>query len=52
MRVSAAAAADAAMPPAPAIGEHGHAILSELGLDAAAIARLAATGAVFLPEAI
>jgi crotonobetainyl-CoA:carnitine CoA-transferase CaiB-like acyl-CoA transferase len=41
---------DAAMPPAPAIGEHGRDILTGLGLDAARIAGLAAEGALFLPE--
>jgi crotonobetainyl-CoA:carnitine CoA-transferase CaiB-like acyl-CoA transferase len=44
------AAADAALPPAPSIGEHGREILEELGFDAAAIARLAAEGALRLPE--
>jgi len=42
--------ADAAMTPAPRIGEHGRAILAELGIDAAAIARLAAERVVRLPE--
>jgi len=45
----ASAAADAALPPAPRIGEHGRAILADIGLDAAAIARLAAEGALMLP---
>ena len=40
---------DAAMPPAPAIGEHGREILAELGLDEARIAGLAADGALLLP---
>ncbi len=43
------AAVDAALSPAPHIGEHGRAILGELGLDEAAIARLAAENAVLLP---
>lgn len=42
-------AADAAMSPAPHIGEHGRAILAELGYDKAAIARLAAENVVILP---
>jgi hypothetical protein len=42
---------DAAMPPAPGIGEHGREMLTRLGLDAARIAGLAAEGALFLPEA-
>jgi crotonobetainyl-CoA:carnitine CoA-transferase CaiB-like acyl-CoA transferase len=41
--------AEAALPPAPRIGEHGREILAELGLDAAVQARLATEGAVFLP---
>lgn len=40
---------DAAMPPAPAIGEHGREILAGLGFDDARIAGLAAEGALFLP---
>ena len=40
---------DAAMAPAPHIGEHGRAILAELGLDDAAVARLAAEKVVALP---
>jgi crotonobetainyl-CoA:carnitine CoA-transferase CaiB-like acyl-CoA transferase len=44
------AAIDAALPPAPAIGEHGAHILAELGYDAAAIARLAAEDVVRLPR--
>jgi crotonobetainyl-CoA:carnitine CoA-transferase CaiB-like acyl-CoA transferase len=42
---------DASMRPAPGIGQHGHAILSELGIDAVTIARLCAEGILFLPEA-
>jgi crotonobetainyl-CoA:carnitine CoA-transferase CaiB-like acyl-CoA transferase len=42
-------AADAALSPAPHIGEHGGAILGELGYDPPAIARLVAEGAVVLP---
>jgi crotonobetainyl-CoA:carnitine CoA-transferase CaiB-like acyl-CoA transferase len=41
--------ADAALPPAPHIGQHGRAILAELGYDDAAIARLTAENAVALP---
>jgi len=40
---------DAALSPAPHIGEHGRAILTELGLDDAAIARLVVEQAVVLP---
>jgi len=43
------AAADAALSPAPGIGEHGREVLGELGLDGAAIARLVAEKALFLP---
>lgn len=43
------AAADAALAPAPHIGEHGRAILAELGYDDAATARIAAEEAVVLP---
>ncbi|HWB47944.1 MAG TPA: CoA transferase [Stellaceae bacterium] len=43
------AAVDAALPPAPATGADGAAILAALGLDAAAQARLVAEGALFLP---
>ncbi len=46
------AAADAALAPAPRIGEHGRAILTDLGLDDAAVGRLAAKGALRLPEDI
>ena len=44
-------AVDAAMTPAPRIGEHGNAILAELGIDAATIARLRAENILLLPEA-
>jgi crotonobetainyl-CoA:carnitine CoA-transferase CaiB-like acyl-CoA transferase len=44
-----AVAVDAALSPAPAIGEHGAAILAELGIDAAARTRLVAEGALHLP---
>jgi crotonobetainyl-CoA:carnitine CoA-transferase CaiB-like acyl-CoA transferase len=40
---------DALLSPAPHIGEHGREILGGLGLDAAAIDRLAAENAVLLP---
>ena len=40
---------DAALSPAPHLGEHGRAILTELGLDGAAIARLAGDEVVLLP---
>jgi crotonobetainyl-CoA:carnitine CoA-transferase CaiB-like acyl-CoA transferase len=43
------AAADAALSPAPRIGEHGRAILAELGFDEEGIARLTAEGTVLLP---
>jgi crotonobetainyl-CoA:carnitine CoA-transferase CaiB-like acyl-CoA transferase len=42
-------AADAALSPAPRIGEHGRAILAELGFDEEGIARLAAEETVMLP---
>lgn len=42
-------AADAALPPAPHIGEHGRAILAELGYDEATLARLVAEETVVLP---
>ncbi len=42
--------ADAALSPAPRLGEHGRAILAELGFDRAAIAGLAAEGVLGLPE--
>ncbi|MBV9378267.1 MAG: CoA transferase [Alphaproteobacteria bacterium] len=44
-------AVDAAMAPAPRIGEHGAAILAEIGFAAAAIARLRADNILFIPEA-
>jgi crotonobetainyl-CoA:carnitine CoA-transferase CaiB-like acyl-CoA transferase len=43
------AAVDTALSPAPHVGEHGRAILAELGYDDAAIARLFAEDAVILP---
>jgi crotonobetainyl-CoA:carnitine CoA-transferase CaiB-like acyl-CoA transferase len=43
------AEAEAALPPAPRIGEHGRAILAGLGFKAATQSRLAAEGAVRLP---
>ena len=43
---------DAAMAPAPRIGEHGAAILDELGIDAATVARLRAENILFIPEAL
>ncbi len=42
-------AADAALSPAPHIGEHGRAILAELGYDDIAVARLAAERVVAFP---
>jgi crotonobetainyl-CoA:carnitine CoA-transferase CaiB-like acyl-CoA transferase len=42
---------EAALSPAPGIGEHGREILAELGLDAAEIAHLATAGIVRLPPA-
>lgn len=42
---------DAALTPAPHIGEHGVAILGELGFDAERIARLGAEGILLIPEA-
>ena len=44
-------AVDTAMTPAPRIGEHGSAILAELGIDGAMIARLSAEGILLLPGA-
>ena len=44
-------AVDAALPPAPRIGEHGAAILAELGVDFATIARLCAENILRIPEA-
>jgi crotonobetainyl-CoA:carnitine CoA-transferase CaiB-like acyl-CoA transferase len=41
---------DAALPPAPRIGEHGAAILAEIGLDPAAIARLCAENILLIPR--
>ena len=43
--------ADAGMTPAPRIGEHGGAILSELGFDPEAIARLRSKKILCIPEA-
>jgi crotonobetainyl-CoA:carnitine CoA-transferase CaiB-like acyl-CoA transferase len=43
------AAADAALSPAPKIGDHGRAILADLGLDDAAIGRLVAEKALVVP---
>ncbi len=43
---------DAALPPAPRIGEHGAAILAEIGIDPAAIARLGSENIVLLPEVL
>jgi len=43
------ASVDAALSPAPTIGEHGRAILSELGFDAAAIAGLLEEKVLVLP---
>ena len=45
-----AARADAALLPSPGIGEHGRAILAELGISEPAIGRLAAEGVLRLPE--
>ncbi len=42
--------ADTALSPAPAIGEHGRALLASLGIDAATVGRLHAEGVLFLPE--
>jgi crotonobetainyl-CoA:carnitine CoA-transferase CaiB-like acyl-CoA transferase len=44
------AAAEAALSPSPGIGEHGRAILAELGITDDAIGRLAAEGVLRLPE--
>src|SRR5262249_9584680 len=46
-----APAVDAAMTPAPRIGEHGAAILAELGIDKTTVARLHSEGILALPEA-
>ncbi len=43
------AEADARLMPAPYIGEHGRAILAELGIDLATVERLAAEGVLRLP---
>jgi crotonobetainyl-CoA:carnitine CoA-transferase CaiB-like acyl-CoA transferase len=43
-------AVDVAMTPAPRIGEDGNAILAELGIDPATIARLRAENILRLPE--
>ena len=43
-------AVDTGMPPAPAIGEHGAAILAEIGIDATTIARLCAENILRIPE--
>ena len=43
---------DAALPPAPRIGEHGAAILAEIGVDPAAIASLCAENIVLIPEVL
>ena len=43
-------AVDAALPPAPRIGEHGAAILAEIGIDPAAIASLCAENILLIPE--
>lgn len=43
-------AVDAAMTPAPRIGEHGDVILAELGIDRATIVRLCAENILLLPE--
>jgi crotonobetainyl-CoA:carnitine CoA-transferase CaiB-like acyl-CoA transferase len=42
---------DAALLPAPRIGEHGAAILAEIGIDSAAIARLGAENILLIPKA-
>ena len=47
----ARSAVDAAMTPAPRIGEHGAAILSELGIDPKMIAQLQAENILLIPEA-
>ena len=39
------------LPPAPRIGEHGAAILAEIGIDPAAIARLRAENILLIPKA-
>jgi crotonobetainyl-CoA:carnitine CoA-transferase CaiB-like acyl-CoA transferase len=40
------------MTPAPRIGEHGGAILAELGLDPATIARLRSEKILHIPQAV
>jgi crotonobetainyl-CoA:carnitine CoA-transferase CaiB-like acyl-CoA transferase len=42
---------DVALPPAPRIGEHGAAILAEIGIDRAAIARLREENVLLIPKA-
>jgi crotonobetainyl-CoA:carnitine CoA-transferase CaiB-like acyl-CoA transferase len=44
------AEADAGLAPAPEIGEHGRTIFAELGIDPAAVERLAAEGVLRLPD--
>jgi crotonobetainyl-CoA:carnitine CoA-transferase CaiB-like acyl-CoA transferase len=43
-------AVDAALPPAPRIGEHGAAILAEIGIDPAMIAGLCAENILLIPQ--
>ncbi len=43
-------AVDAALPPAPRIGEHGAAILAEIGIEPAAIATLCAENILLIPK--
>jgi crotonobetainyl-CoA:carnitine CoA-transferase CaiB-like acyl-CoA transferase len=43
-------AVDAPLPPAPRIGEHGAAILAEIGIDPLAVARLRAEDILLIPE--
>jgi crotonobetainyl-CoA:carnitine CoA-transferase CaiB-like acyl-CoA transferase len=43
---------DAALPPAPRIGEHGAAILAEIGVDSAALASLCTENIVLIPEVL
>jgi crotonobetainyl-CoA:carnitine CoA-transferase CaiB-like acyl-CoA transferase len=45
-------AVDAALPPAPRIGEHGAEILAEIGIDPAAIASLCTENIVLIPEVL
>jgi hypothetical protein len=42
---------DVALPPAPRIGEHGAAILAEIGIDPAAIAHLCEENVLLIPKA-